>query len=310
MERWLNAVDMEPVAGVEGQPLLVVLPNPDSRQKAYFSENRAFSVRRETVDGRRVTDLFCCGNRYACSDRGNNRFPINENCVARRGHPCDHLIDLSSLRFHNALRAMKLICLQLATEGLMSVRMFQREVEKVINHVLAVYTPRLPEQGRARYITAIFERRAAGWRFITRNFEAGWPWGVVRNGDHPNMVEEMLKERTRGPELDLALALCRADFLEDANTVADSGSDEPGSPGDQHQDLPLQEVPQPEVPPVVQPVPVRENAPIEPVGNMLPQVAQEHGNALFALARAQNGLNIQRMVLVLGEDGIIRFEFE
>jgi hypothetical protein len=310
MERWLNDVDMEPVAGVEGQPRLVVLPNPDSRKKAYFFENRAFSVRTETVNNHRVTDLFCCGNRYACSDRGNNRFPADLNCLGRRDNPCDHLVDLASLRFHNALRAMKLICRQLATEGLMNQRMFQGEVERVINHVLAVYTPRLPEQGRARYITAIFKRRVAGWRFITRNFEGGWPWGVVRAADPPNMVEEMLNERTRGPELDLALALCRADFMEDANTVADSGSDEPGSPGDQHQDPPLQEVPQQEVPPVVQPAPVRENAPIEPIRNLLPQVAQEHGNALFALARAQNGLNNRRMVLVLGEDGVIRFEFE
>ena len=55
------------------------------------------------------------------------------------------------------------------------------------------------------------------------------------------MVEELCNERARGPELDLALALCRADFLGDANTVADSGSDEPGSPSAQHQDQPLKE---------------------------------------------------------------------
>ena len=313
MERWLNAVDMEPVAGVRGQPRLVVLPNPDSRQKAYFFENRAFSLRTERVGNRPVTDLFCCGARYPTTDRGNDRFELNEICMHRRDNPCDHRVDLPTLRFHNALRAMKLICRQLATEGLMSRRMLKAEVEIVIGHVLTAYIPRLPEQGRANYITGIFERRVAGWRFITRNFNAGCPWGAVRGGDRPNMVEEMMKERARGPELDVALALCRADFMEDANTVADSGSDSdgPGSPGAQHQDQPPQEVPQPEVPiPEVQAAPVGENAPIEPIRGMLPQVAQEHGNALFALARAQNGLNNQVMVLVLGEDGVIHFEFE
>jgi hypothetical protein len=42
MERWLNAIDEEPVAGVDGRPRLVVLPNPDSRQKAYFFEISSF----------------------------------------------------------------------------------------------------------------------------------------------------------------------------------------------------------------------------------------------------------------------------
>ena len=42
MERWLNAIDKEPVAGVDGRPRLVVLPNPDSRQKASFFEISSF----------------------------------------------------------------------------------------------------------------------------------------------------------------------------------------------------------------------------------------------------------------------------
>ncbi len=74
--------------------------------------------------------------------------------------------------------------------------------------------------------------------------------------------------------------------------MADSGSDGPGSLGVQHQELPLQEVLQSEVPPPeVQPAPVRQNAPIEPIRAMLPQVAQEHGYPLFTLAQAQNGLD-------------------
>jgi hypothetical protein len=158
-------------------PILIVGRRPISLKF------RAFSFRMERVNNRVVADLFFCSGRYPTTDRGNNRFPKDEICLVRRDQPCNHQVDLSSLRFHNALRAMKLICRQLATEGLMSERMLKKEVKSVIGHVLTAYIPRLPEQGRANYISSIFNYRVAGWRFITRNFEAGWPsgWSEVRS---------------------------------------------------------------------------------------------------------------------------------
>jgi hypothetical protein len=57
----------------------------------------------------------------------------------------------------------------------------------------------------------------------------GLPWGV-KGGELLHMVEEMFAERARGPEIDIALALCLVDFMEDAATIVFSDSDELGSP--------------------------------------------------------------------------------
>jgi hypothetical protein len=68
---------------------------------------------------------------------------------------------------------------------MMDRRMLKREVMVVIDIVLSSYIPVLPEQGREAYITANFQNRSAGWRFITRKLENGLPWGVLSRGEEP-----------------------------------------------------------------------------------------------------------------------------
>ncbi len=45
----------------------------------------------------------------------------------------------------------------------------------------------------------------------------GWfALGVSRGEEPPDMIEEMFSKWARGAEFDVALALCMADFMEDA----------------------------------------------------------------------------------------------
>ena len=136
------------------------------------------------MGGRYVNDLICCGSRYPTFDRGNNRL-VPESCLRRRNEPCalsgwSDFVEVSQRTQSNEVNIPS------SCDGLlMDGRMLKREVMVVIDIVLSSYIPLLPEQGREAYITANFQNRSAGWRFITRKLENGLPWGVLSRGEEP-----------------------------------------------------------------------------------------------------------------------------
>jgi hypothetical protein len=179
------------------------LPIPDAKSQLYLGgDGRVYSFRREmnAETGHREVGLFCAADRYFVSVSGGKA--VERICMGHPGDPCEHIPTENMHIFHRALRAVKLLCCDFMERGLISAGLKKVEVVAAIDLVFGIYGPEYPAYNRDE----LCNHRLSGWKFLRACKKVPRiPWAAIRAEDEPVLAEEMVRERARGPNFDLAL---------------------------------------------------------------------------------------------------------